>query len=92
MAGWFPQLVYFLCFATSAWCAWLLLRGFSRSRTAILFWSGLCFLFLAANNLVVIVDLLVFPTIDLSIARILLSLIAVATLLFGLVWRLEERS
>jgi hypothetical protein len=91
MAGWFPQLVYFLCFITSAVCAWLLMRGFRRSGAAILFWSGLCFLLLAANNLVVIVDLLVLPDFDLGAVRILLSLTAVATLLFGLIWRLEER-
>jgi hypothetical protein len=53
-------------------------------------WSALCFLLLAANNLVVIIDLLVLHDVDLSLLRIGFSLSAVSVLLFGFVWDLED--
>ena len=91
MPAWFTPLVYLLCFAASATCAFLLLRRYLQARAGLLLWSGICFLFLAANNLVVILDRLLIATIDLSVLRIVLSLAAVSMLLFGLVWRQEER-
>ena len=56
MTTW-AQLVYILCFLTSALCAALLIRGYVRSRTRILLWSAICFVFLALNNLLAVVDL-----------------------------------
>ena len=90
MSEFFPALVYFLCFATSSACAWLLARNYRRTDARLLLWSALCFLFLAANNLLVVVDLLVVPQTDFSIARLLFSLVAVSLLLFGCVWDLGE--
>ena len=90
MATWFPASVYLLCFATSAACALLLARSYRRSGARLLFWSGLCFLFLAANNLVVIFDLLVIPDVDFRLARYLLALAALGVLLFGFIWDLED--
>ena len=86
-----PSIVYALCLATSAACAWLLGRTYRRTRARLLFWSALCFALLAANNLFVILDLLVIPGADLRIPRLALSLAAVAVLLFGFIWKLEER-
>jgi hypothetical protein len=86
----FPTAVYLLCFATSAACAALLWRNYLRTSARLLLWSGLCFLFLAANNLAVVLDLLVIRAFDLSIVRILLSLAAVSILLFGFIWDLER--
>jgi hypothetical protein len=90
MATWFPASVYLLCFLTSAACALLLARSYRRNGARLLFWSALCFLFLAANNLLVTVDLLVLPHVDFRLARYLLALAAVAVLLFGFIWDLEE--
>jgi hypothetical protein len=90
MAEALPATVYFLCFATSSACAWLLASGYRRSGARLLLWSALCFFFLAANNLLVMVDLLVLPQIDMRIARLLLSLAALSLLLFGFIWDLEE--
>jgi hypothetical protein len=90
MQALFPAMVYLLCFATSAACAWLLARTYRRSRARLLLWSGLCFGFLAANNLLVLVDLLVVPDADLRLGRLLLSLAAVGILLFGFIWDMEE--
>jgi hypothetical protein len=86
----FPTAVYLLCFATSSACAFLLARTYRRSRARLLLWSALCFVLLAANNLVVILDLLLLPDINFGIARLVLSLGAVGVLLFGFIWDLEE--
>jgi hypothetical protein len=86
----FPAAVYLLCFLASSACAVLLARSYWRTGTRLLLWSALCFLFLAANNLVVIVDLILLPTFDFRLARQLLSLAALGVLLFGFIWDREE--
>ena len=86
MSPLFPTLVYSLCFATSALCAFLLGRSFGRSRSRMLFWSAMCFALLAVVNFIVILDLLVFPEMDFRPLRLWLSLLAVAVLLFGFIW------
>lgn len=79
-------IVYILCALTSALCAMLLLRRFSRSRSRLLLWSGLCFIGLALNNLLLIVDTRLMPEIDLSILRALPAVIGLSLLIYGLVW------
>lgn len=86
----FPALVYTLCFLTSGACAWLLGRSYHRSGTRLLLWSSTCFVLLAGSNLLLMLDLLVFPEVSFRIGRLLLSLAAVAVLLFGFIWDLEE--
>jgi hypothetical protein len=82
--------IYTLCLLSSAICAWLLIRSFSRSRTRLLLWSAACFVLLALNNLLVVIDLLLTgPTVDLSIIRQLCSLAAVAILLYGFIWEVD---
>ena len=78
--------VYTLCALTSLACAVLLLRGYLRSRARLLLWSGLCFAGLAANNVLLLIDKRVVPTMDLSLWRSLPALAGVAVLLYGLVW------
>jgi cytochrome b subunit of formate dehydrogenase len=90
MANWFPTAVYTLCFLTSAACALLLARSYRRTGARLLFWSALCFLLLAVNNGVVILDMLVLPATDFRLARNALALAAVAVLLFGFVWDVED--
>jgi hypothetical protein len=87
-----PAVVYILCFLTSAMCAWLLARSYRRSRVRLLLWSSVCFAFLAANNLVLVLDLVVWPApeIDLRLPRVLLALAAVASLIWGFVWDVAE--
>ena len=86
----FPTIVYTLCFLTSSACAWLLGRSYRRTGARLLLWSSLCFFFLAANNLVLVIDLLVIPNVDLRLGRLMFALAAVGTLLFGFIWDLEE--
>lgn len=79
--------VYLLCAVTSLLCAGLLLRSYLNNRTQLLFWSSLCFLGLAVNNTLLFIDLVLVPAVDLSIYRALSALIAIALLLFGLIWQ-----
>ena len=90
MAALFPAIVYILCFLTSAACAWLLGRSYSSNGTRLLLWSSICFVFLAAINLALILDLVVFPSLDLRTVRLLLALAAVICLIWGFVWEMEE--
>ena len=89
MADVFPAAVYSLCFVTSCLCAFLLVRSYLATQARLLFWSAICFTLLAANSLLVVLDILVFPDIDFGLWRPALALAAVAILLFGFVWDLE---
>jgi uncharacterized protein DUF5985 len=82
--------VYVLCALTSLLCAWLLLQGYRRSRTRLLLWSGLCFVGLFVNNVLLIVDLRVLPERDLSMIRTLPVLVGLALLIYGLVWDVDR--
>ena len=86
----FPTLVYTLCFITSSACALLLARSYRRSGARLLLWSALCFLFLALNNFVVVIDLLIIPAADFRIVRLAFSLAALCVLLFGFIWDIDE--
>jgi hypothetical protein len=86
----FPTAVYALCFLTSSACAYLLARNYWRTGARLLMWSALCFGFLALNNLVVFIDMLILPDVNLALLRLGFSLAAVAVLLFGFVWDLED--
>jgi len=90
MGAFFPTAVYSLCFLTSTACAWLLGRSFARTGARLLLWSAACFAFLAANNLLLVVDLVILPDLDLRLARLLLALAAVGVIIFGFIWDLEE--
>ncbi|HEX7155147.1 MAG TPA: DUF5985 family protein [Thermoanaerobaculia bacterium] len=78
--------IYILCALTSITCAVLLLRGYAATRVRLLFWSGLCFVGLALNNLMLLVDLRVLTETDLSLWRTVPSVVGVALLVYGLVW------
>lgn len=82
------ELTYVLCAATSVLCAVLLLRGYLRTRTRLLMWSTLCFIGLAINNILLFIDLVVFPgpDIDLRLERSGSALISIALLVIGLIW------
>ncbi len=78
--------VYILCAATSLTCAVMLLRGYLANHTRLLLWSGLCFIGLTINNVLLFVDLVIVPTVDLSFWRHLATLFGLALLLYGLIW------
>jgi tRNA A-37 threonylcarbamoyl transferase component Bud32 len=78
-------LIYGLCALTALVTAALLLRAYARTRLRLLFWSGLCFVGLTANNLLLVADKVLLPHIDLSLPRVLTSLVSMAVLLWGLI-------
>ena len=79
------KLVYALCGLTSAGCAMLLLRSYFRKRTPLLFWSGLCFVLLALSNILLFVDFVVVPELDLSVYRSLLTAAGMLMLVYGMI-------
>ena len=83
-------LVYLLCLLASAGCAALLVRSYLQTGGRLLLWSAGCFVLLALNNLLVVLDLLVIESIDFLPARRITSLAAVGVLLFGFIWESEE--
>jgi uncharacterized protein DUF5985 len=78
--------VYILCALTSLACAVMLLRSYVKTRVRLLLWSGLCFIGLTANNVLLFVDLIVVPNVDLSLWRHCATLAGLALLLYGLIW------
>ncbi len=85
----FGAVVYFLCFVSSGLCAYLLVASFRRSREKLLLWSAICFCLLAVNNLLVFVDIVLLPEIDLTPWRSLTAFAGVAALLYGFIWEIE---
>ena len=80
------EAVYVLCAITSAVCATLLIRSYKRTHVRLLLWSAICFVGLALNNVLLCVDLLVVPTVDLSPWRSATALCGMVALVVGLVW------
>ncbi len=78
--------VYALCALTSLTCAALLWRAYRASRARLLLWSTASFVVLALNNVLLFLDLVVFPVVDLAPYRALLAAASVMILLGGLIW------
>lgn len=82
--------VYTLGFLTTLTCSVLLLRAYWRVRAKLLLWSGVCFLGLAISNLLVLVDLVLLPQVDLYLWRLSTAALAMMILLYGLIWEGES--
>jgi hypothetical protein len=80
------EIVYALCAIASVFCAWLLVANYRRTRVRLALWTSLCFVGLAFNNVLLFVDLIVMPGDDLLLWRTLVALIAIGTLVLGLIW------
>ena len=80
------EVVYLLCALTSTFCAFLLVRSYRGQRSRLLLWSSACFVGLALNNILLFVDLVVVPELDLSLVRTACALVAVVMMLVGLIW------
>ena len=78
--------VYILCALTSLGCTLLLIGRYRKSRVDLLFWSAIAFLLLTATNILLFVDLVLLPqSVDLSVYRNGVTLIAISVLLYGLI-------
>jgi hypothetical protein len=82
MAG----LVYLLCAGTCLLCAIMLLRGYANQKVRLLLWSGVCFIGLMIENVMLYVDVVVVPDIDLSLWRKIPGLLAIVVLVFGMIY------
>jgi hypothetical protein len=80
------NVVYLLCALTSIVCAAFLIQGFLRTRSRLLLWSSFCFVGLVVNNLLLVVDRIFVPDVDLYTLRLLTALVALTLLVYGLIW------
>jgi uncharacterized protein DUF5985 len=82
-------IIYSLCAITALVCSYLLLHAYSHGRYRLLLWSGLCFAGLTVNNVLLVLDKIVFTDSDLSPWRTGVALAAMMVLLYGLIWESE---
>lgn len=80
------EVIYLLCAVTSVFTAALLIRHHRRTHVRLLLWSSICFAGFAVNNVLLFVDLVMLPQVDLYTSRSLTALAAVSMMVFGLVW------
>lgn len=78
--------VYILGFLVTLTCGVLLSRAYSAGRKRLLLWSAICFFGLAISNLLVFVDLVLLPNVDLYPLRLITAAVAMVILLYGLIW------
>jgi hypothetical protein len=84
-----PIAIYSLCMLTALVCAYLLLQAYWRGGYRLLLWSGLCFAGLTLTNVLLVIDKIVLPLVDLSVWRTSTTLVAMTVLLYGLIWDSE---
>lgn len=78
--------VYLLCAFTSFLCAILLFKAFRKNQFRLLFWSSMGFTGFAISNILLIVDLLVFPEVTYIIHfRSIPALVGMITMIYGLI-------
>jgi hypothetical protein len=81
--------IYTLDALTALLCTVLLLRAYLRGRYRLLLWSSICFAGLTLTNILLVLDKIMLPTVDLTPWRTALALVAMAILLFGMIWDSE---
>jgi hypothetical protein len=81
-----PEAIYLLSALTSLLAAWLLLRYYLSRRTPLLLWSCIGFAGLALNNVLVYADLVLFPSLDLTLERTVAGAVGMLAMLYGLIW------
>lgn len=79
------ELVYELCAATAILCAALLYKGYRAQGTRLLAWASVGFAGLALNNILLFVDLIVLPDVDLFALRAVANIAGMGALLYGLI-------
>lgn len=80
------EIVYILCAVLSMACAAALLISYRRTQARLLLWTGLGFLGIGVNNVLVVFDLMVFVEHDFSWVRGITTLAGMCCLLYGLIW------
>ena len=85
----FKFLLFLFAALTSFACMALLFRGYARTRLRLLLWSALCFIFLTVNNVLLFVDNIIVPQIDLRPYRLMAALLGIGCLLYAFIWEAE---
>ncbi|MFO0611869.1 MAG: DUF5985 family protein [Polyangiaceae bacterium] len=80
------EFVYALCALTSLLCVGLLVRAYVSKRQRLLLWSSIGFAGFAANNVLVFLDLVIVPSVDLSLPRNIAAFAGATVLLAGFAW------
>jgi hypothetical protein len=78
-------IVYILCGLSSLLCTVLLFKHYARTRLRLLFWSASAFLCFTLTNIILFIDVVLVPEIDLSLLRNCINLSGVMILLYGLI-------
>ena len=81
-----PSVVYALCAVTQRPLRLAPGPCLPEQRTRLLLWSTLCFAGLTVNNGLLFADLVLVPSMDLSLWRGLTGLGSMLILLYGLIW------
>lgn len=81
---------YILGFLVTLTCGILLFRAWAVGRKRLLLWSAVCFCGLSLSNLLVFVDLVLLPNVDLYLLRLLVATGAMLILLYGLIWEGQQ--
>jgi hypothetical protein len=79
------ETVYILCTLTSGLCTVLLLKHYKRSKVPLVMWTGICFVALTIINALLFIDVIIFPSVDLSVWRITIALAGAVVLLYELI-------
>ena len=82
--------LYLLSLLTCLLCTVLLVREYLRTRARLLAWSALCFVGLTLNNLLLVLDLVFFPDVDLRLYRLVAALAGMGFLLYGFLWESDR--
>ena len=68
----------------------MLVRSWFKTRTRLILWIAISFVFLAVNNFFLFADTtLTPPDTDLRPLRVISGVLAVSVLIFGLIWEAE---
>jgi len=82
--------VYILGFVVTLACGVLLFRAYSAVGKRLLLWSAVCFCGLALSNLLVFIDLVLLPNVDLYPLRLITAAASMMILLYGLIWEGQQ--
>lgn len=80
------EATYILCLLTSLVSAALLARAAHANGVRLLWWGAAFFVGMALNNLLLLVDFLVGPGLDLSLWPNVAALASVLLLIYALIW------
>jgi hypothetical protein len=79
-----------LAVLTCVACTVLLTTAYRSRRDRLLLWSALCFAGLSVNNVLLFIDLILVPTADLRVLRLVAALGGMGCLLYGFIWDLDR--